>query len=533
MRLLSLRLLCACSLALGVFALLAGQSLSQVASAPTLDPATATIPQLQTALGTGQLTSRALVESAMARIDTYDRKGPRINAVAELNPEAGVLADALDAERQQGRLRGALHGIPILIKDNIDTGDQMHTTAGALVLKDMRAREDAFVVRRLRAAGALILGKANLTEFANFVALKMPNGYSSRGGQVANPYNLRFDPSGSSSGSAAAVAAGYVPIAVGSETSGSILSPSNDQSLVGIKPTLGLVSRTGIIPIAHSQDTAGPIARTVTDAAIALGAMTGVDPQDPATTASAGHARADYTPFLRADGLRGKRLGIPRRGYFDNRREAADYQVVERAIALLKAQGAILVDPADLPAAERLNQRNYFVLDYEFKSDLAAYFARGGEAAPVKSLAEVIAYNRAHRKQALRYGQDVLLGSEKIVHNARNAARYRRERALDLRLARTEGIDAVMQKYNLDALVFPMSNGADVGARAGYPTVIVPAGYRADGHPVGISFLGRAWSEPTLLAIAYAFEQASHARRAPVLAALGGRCRYGQQPSCR
>lgn len=500
--------------------------------AQVLDLPNATIEELRSALALGKITSRLLIKQYQERIAKYSAAGPKINAIAELNPDALSIADQRDAQRQAGNVLGSLHGIPILIKDNIDTGDKMQTTAGSLALVGNYASEDAFVVKQLRAAGAIILGKTNLSEFANYISSRLPNGYSSRGGQVLNPYGLNFDPSGSSSGSGAAATASFAAATVGSETSGSILSPSNNQSLVGIKPTLGLISRTGIIPIAHSQDTAGPMARTVSDAAILLGAMSGVDSADPATAASAGKALTDYTPFLKADGLKGMRLGIPRRGFFDSKKEKADYLVVERAIQVLKAQGAVIVDPAEIPNAKQVNRLDYTVLDYEFKSDLNAYLAAHPQA-PVHSLAQIIAFNKAHAKTALRYGQDILIGSNRIVHDAKAENRYRRQRALDLRLSRTAGIDAVMNRYQLDAVIFAMSNGADIGARAGYPTIIVPAGYREDGHPVGISFLGRAWSEGKLIQIAYAFEQASKLRRPPALSAAKYGCRYGQLKPCK
>jgi amidase len=506
--------------------------LNTPATAQVLDLPNATIEELRSALALGKINSRLLIQQYQERITQYNDAGPKINAIAVLNPDALSIAEQRDAERQAGNLLGSLHGIPILIKDNIDTGDKMQTTAGSLALVGNYASEDAFVVKQLRAAGAIILGKTNLSEFANYISTRLPNGYSSRGGQVLNPYGLNFDPSGSSSGSGAAATASFAAATVGSETSGSILSPSNDQSLVGIKPTLGLVSSTGIIPIAHSQDTAGPMARTVSDAAILLGAMTGVDPADPATAASEGKALKDYTPFLKIDGLKGMRLGIPRREFFDSKKEKADYLVVEKAIRILKAQGAVIVDPAEISDADRVNRLGYAVLDYEFKTDLNAYLAAHPKA-PVHSLAEVIAFNKAHAKTALRYGQDILIAAQRIVHDAKAENRYRRQRALDLRLSRTEGIDAVMNRYQLDAVIFPMSNGSDIGARAGYPTIIVPAGYREDGHPVGISFLGRAWSEGKLIQIAYAFEQASKFRRPPALSAAKYGCRYGQPKPCK
>lgn len=483
-----------------------------VAPAATFNLQEATIPEIQAALNSNILTSKELVQLYLNRINAYDQQGPKINAIREINPNALQIAENLDRERALTGSRGPLFGIPVLLKDNIDTAD-LSTTAGSLALKGSIPPDDAFITKQLRDAGAVILGKANLTEFANFMSSKMPNGYSSLGGQVLNPYNPgKFDVSGSSSGSAAAVAANLATVAIGTETSGSILSPSNNNSLVGIKPTLGLVSRDGIIPIAHSQDTAGPIARTVTDAAILLSAITGDDPQDSATNASIGKFYTDYTQFLDPNGLKGARIGIPHLYYDYLSPEEA--KLTDAAIEELKSLGAEIVDPTLIPTAKALDQAGFDVLTYEFKHDLNAYLASLGPDAPVHSLAEVIAFNEAHPQQALKYGQDILKLSEATSGNL-TEPQYINARATDLRLAKTQGIDAILNKYKLDALLFPDSFGADIGARAGYPSVIVPAGYTKDGSPFGITFLSEAFSEPTLIKFAYSYEQATKLRRPP------------------
>ncbi|MCL6446205.1 MAG: CapA family protein [Alicyclobacillus sp.] len=367
----------------------------------------ASIATLQQGFERGEVTSADLVAGFISRIAEIDKQGPSINAVLEINPDAWQLAEALDAERRSGQVRGPLHGIPVLVKDNIDTADKLHTSAGSIALANHYAREDAFLVKRLRDAGAIILGKANMTEWANFMSDHMPNGYSSRGGQVLNPYGPgKFDVGGSSSGSAAAVAANLATAAVGTETSGSILSPASQNSLVGIKPTVGLISRSGIIPIAHSQDTAGPIARTVADAAVLLGVLTGIDPADPATRASFGRTHADYTLFLDPNGLRGARIGVPRKRFFGYSPEAD--RLVEDALEVMRREGAVIVDPADIPHADELGEHEWTVLLYEFKADLTAYLASLGPAAPVKTLRDVIAFNERNRERAMPYfGQDL------------------------------------------------------------------------------------------------------------------------------
>lgn len=486
-----------------------------------------TIAQLQDAMQSGKYTSRQITELYLARIGELDQSGPALNQVLETNPDALAIADALDAERRAEKVRGPLHGIPILLKDNIATADRMTTTAGSLALDGCIAPHDSFVAARLRRAGAVLLGKTNMSEWANFRSTHSTSGWSGRGGQGRNPYALDRTPSGSSSGSAAATAANVVTAAIGTETDGSVVSPSAACSLVGIKPTLGLVSRTGIVPIAHSQDTAGPIARTVTDAAILLGALTGVDAHDAATASSHGKAHTTYTQFLDIAGLRGARIGVARETFFGYSRVTD--ALIESAIGLMRDQGAVIVDPANIATAGKWGDSEYEVLLYEFKADLAKYFAWLGSAAPMHSLADVIAFNERHADREMPFfGQETMLEAEK--KGPLTSAAYRKALAKNHRLTRTDGIDKVMQKHRLDALIAPtqgppglidLVNGDSGGggssspaAVAGYPSITVPAGY-AFGLPVGLSFIGRAYTEPTLLRLAYAYEQASTVRRAP------------------
>ena len=486
----------------------------------------ATIGELQQAMATGRYTSRRLVELYTRRIEQIDRSGPTLRSVIEINPDAAAIAGTLDDERRAGALRGPLHGIPILIKDNIDTADRMMTTAGSLALEGSIAQRDAFVVERLRAAGAVVLGKTNLSEWANFRSTKSTSGWSGRGGQVKNPYALDRNPCGSSSGTGAAIAANLAAAGVGTETDGSIVCPSAANALVGIKPTLGLVSRSGIIPIAHSQDTAGPMARTVADAARLLGAMTGVDARDTATAGGAGKSHTDYTAFMKADALTGARIGVARKRLFGYS-PAAD-RLVNAAIDRMKALGAIVVDPADIPTGAELDDCELDVLLYEFKADLNAYFRQLGPSAKVRSLDELIAFNdREKAREMPFFGQEILLMAQK--KGPLTSPAYRRALTTCRTRART-GIDAVMKRHRLDAIVAPTGSPAWVtdlingdhftgasstpAAVAGYPNITVPAGYER-GLPVGISFIGRAWSEPRLIAIAYAYEQATRHRRPP------------------
>ncbi|HET7627595.1 MAG TPA: amidase family protein [Bacillales bacterium] len=470
------------------------------------------VDDLQKAMASGELTSEQIVLAYMEQIAKHNHEGAAINAVLEINPDALDIAAALDAERAESGARGPLHGIPVLLKDNIDTGDKMHASAGSLALKDSYAAKDSFVAKQLREAGAVILGKTNLTEWANFMTEGMPNGYSSRGGQVLNPYGpCRHDPGGSSSGSAAAVAANMTALAVGTETSGSILSPASAHALVGVKPTVGLVSRSGIIPIAHSQDTAGPMARSVRDAALLLGALAGPDPEDPAT-GKAPREREDYTKHLDANGMNGASIGVVREGCFEEL-EPEQRKVMEAAIAQLERMGARVVDPVAIASAG--NEWTLDVLVHEFKADLNAYLAKLAPGQP-HSLREVIAYNEAHAESVLKYGQTLLLEAEATSGTLTEAA-YLESRIHDIENSRENGIDRAMAEHGLDALRFRRIFGADMPARAGYPSITVPGGFTATGEPFGVTFTARAFEEGVLIKLAYAFEQATKHRRAPRL----------------
>ncbi|WP_031305324.1 amidase family protein [Brevibacillus panacihumi] len=469
---------------------------------------------LQRAMEEGKTTSRELTLSFLKRIAAHDKQGVAINAISEVNPDALHIAESMDREREVAGSRGPLHGIPILIKDNIATADSMHTTAGSLALADSYASADAFLVSRLRAAGAVLLGKTNLTEWANFISDHMPNGYSSRGGQVRNPYGPDvFDVGGSSAGSGAAIAAGFAVAAVGTETSGSILYPSACNSLVGIKPTVGLISRSGIIPIATSQDTAGPMARTVEDAAILLSAMAGYDEHDPATGRSIGLAPCDYQSCLDKNGLQGARVGIVRSGYLAafSREEQALY---DESIAVLQKAGATVIESVTIPT-EEANWQNA-VLIHEFKSGINAYLKTLPADFPLRTLKDLIAWNKKHEAEALRYGQSLFEKAEQTSGSLADAA-YIEARLYDLEMSQTRGIDAAMKEHQLDCLVFPMSEGDSIAARAGYPSVCVPAGYTTAGKPFGIMFTGLAFQEPALIRLAYAYEQNSLRRVAPPL----------------
>jgi len=482
------------------------------------------ITQLQEAMRSGAVTSRELVEAYRARIAKMDHD---LRSVIELNPDALTIADAMDAERKSKGVRSPLHGIPILIKDNVGTADKMETTAGSLALVGARPPRDAFVAERLRAAGAVILGKTNLSEWANFRSTHASSGWSGRGGQCRNPYALDRTPSGSSSGSAAAVAASFCAAAIGSETNGSIVSPSATCSLVGIKPTVGLVSRSMIIPISKTQDTAGPIARSVMDAAILLGAIAGADPRDAATTVPGAKRAANYAAGLDAGALRGMRIGVPRERYFGYSTSADS--VTQHAIDLMREKGAVIVDPVPIEKMGDVGDAEEEILLYEFKAGLNEYLAGLGAGTHPKTLAELIAYNAAHKSTEMPYfGQELFEQAEK--RGPLTDVKYRKALAKAKLSTRAKGIDAIMDAHKLDALVAPTNgpawlidlvNGdADGGgssspaAEAGYPSITVPAGY-AFGLPVGISFFGRAWSEAKLIRIAYAYEQSANARRAP------------------
>lgn len=490
---------------------------------------------LQHDMVTGKRTARSITELYLGRIAAMDRQGPTLRSVIETNPDALSIAADLDRERQQKGPRGPMHGIPVLIKDNIDTADKMTTTAGSYALEGSIPLHDSHVAQRLREAGAIILGKTNLSEWANFRSTHSSSGWSGRGGQAKNPYVLDRNPCGSSSGSGAATSANFCAVAVGSETDGSIVCPSSANGLVGIKPTLGLISRAGIIPIAHSQDTAGPMARTVSDAAILLTALAGIDSRDPETEKSRGHAKADYTKFLDAKALKGARIGVARERFFGFS-DVVD-ELMLAAIDEMKRQGATIVDPADIPTAGKFDDTETEVLLYEFKADLNKYLASLGPRAPVKSMADIIAFNERNKEREMPYfAQELMVRSQ--AKGPLTEKKYRDALAKNHRMSRTEGIDAVMIKHRLDAMIAPTGGPAWVtdlingdhytggystpSAVAGYPNINVPVGMAFE-LPVGMSIFGRAWSEPRLIGIAYAFEQATKHRQPPrFLPTLGG-----------
>ena len=490
-----------------------------------------TIAELQDGMKSGKFTARSLVEKYLARIDEIDKPaadkgGPALNAIIELNPDALSIAQALDQERKAKGRRGPLHGIPVLIKDNIDTADQMMTTAGSLALVGSKPPKDSFVAQKLRAAGAVILGKTNLSEWANIRSSHSTSGWSGRGGLTKNPYALDRNPCGSSSGTGAGISANLAVVGIGTETDGSIVCPSSSNGLAGIKPTVGLVSRAGIIPISHSQDGAGPMCRTVRDAAILLGALTGVDPDDAATAASAGQSHTDYAQYCDPNGLKGARIGVARKYFgFSDTVDA----LMEQALGVMKQQGATLVDPADIPTLGKFDESELLVFMYELKADLNAYLARLGPGAPVRTLQDIIDFNERNRQKEMPYfGQDLFLKAQ--AKGPLTEKEYVDALAKNHQLARTEGIDALMDQHQLDAIVAPtggpawltdLINGdhsaggsSNAAAVAGYPNINVTAGFLS-GLPVGISFFGRAWSEPGLIKLAYSFEQATKARQAP------------------
>ncbi|CAG9607241.1 amidase family protein [Pseudoneobacillus rhizosphaerae] len=471
-----------------------------------------TVDEMQQKMNNNELTSKDLVLMYLNRIAKFDQHGPKINSVLEINPDALQIASALDSERKVSGPRGPMHGIPVLIKDNIDTNDKMHTSAGSLALENSYALEDSFVVEKLRSAGAVILGKTNMTEWANFMAEGMPSGYSSRGGQVLNPYGPGdFVVGGSSSGSGAAIASNFAAVAVGTETSGSILSPASQNSLVGIKPTVGLISRRGIIPIAHTQDTAGPMARTVRDAVHLLNALIGPDEEDPITLTNTALSSVDFTTYLEVDGLRGKRIGIAREKYFDYLGDEK-IQVMNEAVQKLSELGAEVVDNVIIPSTNR--KWSYDVLTYEFKTDLNAYLKNLHSSYPIRSLKNVIEFNNQHKDKMLKYGQVVLLEAEETSGTLTEKA-YIKAIEEDYYHSTENGIDSAMKEHNLDAIVFPNNYGASIPAKAGYPSITVPAGYSNAGEPIGITFTGQAYCEPILISIAYSFEQGIKVRKAP------------------
>lgn len=487
-----------------------------------------TIAELQAAMEEGEFTAVELVNAYIERIEAIDQDGPRLNSILEINPDALDIAQALDEERRTSGARSPLHGIPILLKDNIDTADRMRTTAGSLALMNSTPARDAFIVQRLRDAGAVILGKTNMSEWANFRSTRSSSGWSGRGGQCKNPYILDRNPCGSSSGSGAATSANLTAGSIGTETDGSIVCPATANGVVGIKPTVGLLSRSGIIPISHNQDTPGPHARVVADAAAILGAMVGVDPDDPATAPSEGRAYTDYTQFLDPNGLQGARIGVARQGVTGYSEETD--RLFEQAIQAMRDAGAIIIDPADIPTINEITTgpTELTVLLYDFKHDLNAYLAARNDP-DIRTLADLIAFNEENAEQELRwFGQELFLMAQE--KGELTDPEYIEALETNHRLGRTEGIDAVLQAHQLDAIVAPTGSPAwttdlvngdhflgassSPAAIAGYPLISVPMGF-AFGLPVGITFMGTAWSEPTLIRLAYAFEQATKVRRPP------------------
>jgi amidase len=484
------------------------------------------IQELQQKMEAGTATSRSIVEVYLQQIKEISEVGPAINAVIEINPDALGIADVLDDERKNGRVRGPLHGIPIMLKDIIETGDNMHTSAGSVALKDHIAKEDAFIVVKLREAGAIILGKNTLSEWGNFRSTKSISGWSSLGGQTKNPYVLDRNPCGSSSGTATAVAANLCSVGVGGETDGSIICPSNTNGVVALKPTLGLLSRAGIIPISHSQDTAGPIARTVTDMAVLLGAMVGVDPNDDATQKSDGFFHKDYTKFLQKDGLEGARIGVARNFFGFNVKVDA---IMEECINVLKNQGAVIIEDTNIKTVDKLGETEIAVLLYEFKHNINTFLSKIAPHLPAHNLEELIAFNVVNKDITMpHFGQERFeMAQEK---GPLTEAAYIEALTTNYQLSRDEGIDAVCSEHNLDAIIAPSGGPAwktdyelgdvyeggssSASAVSGYPNLTVPAGY-IDGLPVGISFMGTAYQEPNLIKLAFTFEQATLVRKPP------------------
>ena len=493
-----------------------------------------TVAELQAAMESGERTARSITQLYLERIEALDRQGPELRSVIEVNPEALEIADRLDEERRVSGPRGPLHGVPVALKDNIDTHDRMTTTAGSLALEGSVPPQDAFVVQRLREAGAIVLAKLNMSEWAYFRGERATSGWSARGGQCRNPYALDRNPCGSSSGSGVAAAANLAALTIGTETGGSILCPSSINGIVGIKPTVGLWSRSGVIPISHSQDTAGPMCRTLRDAAVLLGPLTGVDPRDPATEASRGAAHDDYAAFLDPQGMEGARIGAARSfGGFS----PEEWALFDEALAAMRAGGAEVVDPANLPAAAWNDEQPLLVLEYEFKANMNAYLSSLGPDAPVRTLAEIIDFNERNADREMPFfGQERLVASQ--ARGPLTDPEYVNAVSAIQRGAREDGIDALMDSHDLDAIVAPTrsvawktdhivgdrltgGSSAGVAAIAGYPDITVPMGF-VSGLPVGVSFFGRRWSEPTLLRIAYGYEQATSHRTPPTFAATLG-----------
>lgn len=484
------------------------------------------ITEIQALMENGELSAKKLTEMYLTRIYEIDKNGPKLNAVIEINPEALKIAESLDEDRNNKKTRGPLHGIPIIIKDNINTADKMQTTAGSLAFKGHIALKDAFIVKKLRDAGAIILGKANLSEWANFRSTRSTSGWSSRGGQTLNPYSLDRNPCGSSSGSAVAVAANLCTVAIGTETDGSVICPSQTNSIVGIKPTIGLVSRNGIIPISHNQDTAGPMARTVQDAALLLNVMVGIDPNDSSTTNRNKDIPLDYTKFLDSNGLKGARIGVAR-NYFGNS-DLID-KIIEESIEKMKGLGAEIIDPVELKTLNDLGDPELQVLLFDFKHDLNEYLNKYGPINSLKNISDIIKFNNEHQQEVMPYfGQELFTMANEKESITSNEYKEALEKCL--RLAREEGVDSILEEHQLDAIVGPSGGAAwlidyingdhgtvgssSAAAVAGYPNITVPAGY-VYGLPVGISFFSKAFQEPKLLKIAYAFEQATKIRKPP------------------
>jgi amidase len=494
---------------------------------PAFELEEVTIDQLQADMKSGKYTARSLTEKYLQRIQNVDKHGPAVNSVIEINPDAFAIAELLDRERKEKGVRGPLHGIPVLIKDNIATADKMMTTAGSLALVDApKPPKDSFVAAQLRKAGAVILGKTNLSEWANIRSSHSTSGWSGRGGLTKNPYALDRNPCGSSSGTGAGVSSNFAAGGIGTETDGSIVCPSSSNGLAGIKPTVGLVSRAGIIPISHSQDTAGPMCRTLRDAAIMLGVLTGIDPEDSYTTESQGKSYTDYTQFLDANGLKDARIGVVRK--FFGFSDGVD-GIMGEAIDVMKKQGATIIDPAEIETLGKFDDSESLVFDFELKADIEKYLGGLGPASPMKTLADLIEFNNRNAQKEMPYfGQDVFVRSQ--GRGSLTSREYINALEKNHRLARIEGIDAVMDKHKLDALIAPTGGPAwitdlisgdhfgggssNAAAVAGYPNINITAGYMF-GLPVGISFFGRAWTEPTLLKLAYGFEQATQARKPP------------------
>jgi amidase len=475
-----------------------------------------TINDIQAAMENGKVTSKELVMYYLYRIAKYDQDGPKINSILEINPDAIFIAEALDYERKTKGVRGFLHGIPVLLKDNIETNDSMHTSAGTIALENHISNNDAFLVEKLRKAGAVILGKTNMTELANGMSSEMWAGYSSRGGQVLNPYgDVDLFVGGSSSGSAVAVAANFTVLSVGTETDASILSPAIQNSVVGIKPTVGLVSRTGIIPFTYSQDTAGPFARTVTDAAILLGTLTGVDKLDPATHKSEGRSQQDYSIYLDSMGLKGAKIGVfnkDSKEYYES--GEYDEELFKNAIQTLIDEGAKVIEDIDIPSFHR--EWGWGVSLYELKHSLDNYLSKLPSQMPVHSITELIQFNKSIEEKALKYGQNKLEDREGFPNTLRNPE-YLIARLEDLYFSQEQGIDFALKKYDLDAILFPSYIGSTICAKAGYPSIALPAGYMKSGRPFGVTFAGTAFSEGVLIKLAYSFEQATKHRRSPNL----------------